>query len=123
MIKLDYNTWFGIHKNLGGIIFDEQYQEGINKETEVRLFIIKENRIGVFSKEVKLQILKPKGNDKNNFNKDIAKYTNAINNIRKTNCYGCGSNINSVSFSICNKCGWIRCTCNSCGCGFKKIND
>ena len=37
------NIWLGYHKELGGIIYDEQFQQGVKKD-RVRIFLLKDNR-------------------------------------------------------------------------------
>ena len=45
------NIWLGYHKELGGIIYDEQFQQGVKKD-RVRIFLLKDNRTSTFVKEI-----------------------------------------------------------------------
>ena len=123
MKNIKDNVFFGLHKDLGGIIFDKIYQEGIDKNNEVRLYILDENRMGVFTHFVKSQITKPSQNDINFYQNKIDLLLNAKNKMRKTHCYNCKININSISFSLCKKCKWIKCSCKACGCEYNQNYD
>ena len=35
------NLWFGFHKNMGGFIFDETAQGGVDKKEHVRFYKLK----------------------------------------------------------------------------------
>lgn len=118
MEKIKDNIFFGVHKDLGGIIYDKDYQEGIDKNNEVRLYLLKEDRMGVFTLYVKTQIIKPTLEDKSLYEKKIDLLLNAKKKMRKTHCYNCKININSISFSLCKKCEWIKCSCKACGCEY-----
>ena len=123
MEKIKDNIFFGVHKDLGGIIYDKDYQEGIDKNNEVRLYLLKEDRMGVFTLYVKTQIIKPTSEDKSFYDKKIDLLLNAKKKMRKTHCYNCKRNINSISFSLCKKCGWIKCSCKACGCEYNHNYD
>ena len=67
------NIWLGYHKELGGIIYDEQFQQGVKKD-RVRIFLLKDNRTSTFVKEILKENL-------NKINDEVEKnYRKSINN-------------------------------------------
>jgi hypothetical protein len=42
---------------------------------------------------------------------------------RFTHCYGCKRDLNSIDFSLCDLCRWIRCECGACGCNYQRFGE
>jgi hypothetical protein len=121
MKKLSYskrNLWLGLHKNLGGFIFDETAQGGVDKKEYVRLYKLKEKKMGLFVLAVKEQIVKMNSTQELEYKPLVDFYLKLLKNIRRTHCFNCKADINSRDWSICAKCGWIRCQCSACGCSW-----
>jgi len=119
------NIWLGYHKELGGIIYDEQFQQGVKKD-RVRIFLLKDNRTSTFVKEILKENLN-KINDEveKNYKKSINNYLDIlkkIDNGRETHCFNCKEDINSIDFELCDDCSWIICDCGTCGCNWVNNN-
>lgn len=41
-----------------------------------------------------------------------------IKERRTPNCYSCKKPLDNLSNIECSKCGWIKCSCGACGCGY-----
>ncbi len=118
------NIWFGVIKNIGGFIYDEQFQRGADK-SEVKIFVLSEKKTSTYLKEIlKKNLLKPNENIE-------LKYVNLINDylktndiktkeisVREANCFKCKEDLNSVNDVLCKVCNWIRCSCGACGCAW-----
>lgn len=48
-------------------------------------------------------------------------YTRSDRIGRTTRCYRCKCRLQEHTGSNCHFCGWIRCSCGACGCGFGKM--
>ena len=111
-------VWVGNHPKLGMLIFDGARQSGL-PENQVRLFKVEKNESSTFLKEmVKLQIQELSDNEHEQAETAAKAYSNLILNRRVTHCFACKSSLDSVDFSLCPKCRWIRCSCGACGCKF-----
>lgn len=77
-----------------GEIIDEDFYFEDNRRLE------RTNFIEVFPYQIKKVILK--------------------SNSREPYCYNCKKILSSNTHSICKKCNWIICDCESCGCNYKK---
>ena len=119
------NIWFGIIKNIGGFIYDEKFQEGVEK-SKVKIYLLDHKQPSTYLKEIlKKKLIKL--NEKLEF-----EYLNLINNyleindkktskiqVRKADCFECKEELNSVDDEICKECNWIKCDCGACGCGWE----
>ena len=114
------NLWFGFHKNMGGFIYDQMSQGGVDKKEHVRLYKLKEKKMGLFQLAVKTQIVKMNSKQELEYKPLVDFYLNILKKIRHTHCFGCKAEINSRDWDICNKCGWIRCQCSACGCSWSE---
>ena len=119
------NIWFGVIKDIGGFIYDEQSQRGAEKD-EVKIFVLSEKKTSTFIKEIlKKNLLKPNENIELKYQDLITDYlkTNDIKtkeiSVRKTNCFDCKEDLNSVDDQLCEVCNWIKCSCGACGCGWE----
>ena len=119
------NIWFGVIKDIGGFIYDEQSQRGAEKD-EVKIFVLSEKKTSTFIKEIlKKNLLKPNENIELKYQDLITDYlkTNDIKtkeiSVRKTNCFDCKEDLNSVDDQLCEVCNWIQCGCGACGCGWE----
>ena len=113
------NLWLGFHKTMGGFIFDENSQGGVDKKEHVRLYKLKEKKMGLFQLAVKTQIVKMSSKQELEYKPLVDFYLKLLAEIRHTHCFHCKANINSRDWSVCDKCGWIRCQCSTCGCSWK----
>ena len=119
------NIWFGVIKDIGGFIYDVQSQRGAEKD-QVEIFVLSEKKNSTYIKEIlKKNLLKPNENIELKYADLIADYLK-INDIktkeisiRKTNCFDCKEDLNSVDDSLCKVCNWIQCSCGACGCGWE----
>ena len=121
----DRELWVGVHKKLGAIIFDPVAQGGI-AGSEVRLFKIEDQSSATFIKSFLANSFR-KFNEAEwqEIESSVSDYSNSQANRRVTHCFKCKAELNSVDFSFCKKCKWIKCFCGACGCsydGFKKDN-
>ena len=56
------NIWFGVIKDIGGFIYDEQSQRGAEKD-QVEIFVLGEKKNSTYIKEIlKKNLLKPNEN-------------------------------------------------------------
>ena len=113
------NLWLGIHKNMGGFIYDETAQGGVNKKEHVRLYKLKEKKMGLFELAVKEQIVKMNSKQELENKSLVDFYLKLLKDIRKTHCFNCKADINSRDWNICTKCGWIKCQCSACKCTWR----
>ena len=121
MKKLSYskrNLWLGLHKSLGGFIFDETAQGGVDKKEHVRLYKLKEKKMGLFALAVKTQIVKMNSKQELEYKPLVDFYLKLLAKMRYTHCFSCKADINSRDWDICGKCSWIRCQCSACGCSW-----
>lgn len=106
----------GSNPKLGLLIYDPDSQLDVSID-KVRLFKIKDKKTGVFIKNIiKAKLTKFSEQENTIIDKAINEYTTIKNNRRVTHCYQCKSHLDSVDFSICHKCKWIKCSCGACGC-------
>jgi hypothetical protein len=110
--------WVGYHQTLGPVIYNERSQRGL-QDTQVRLFKLNERATGTFLKEiVRDKVVNPDDALWAKIQPAISAYTAAFGKRRVTHCYNCKQHLDSVEFSICDSCGWIRCSCSACGCDY-----
>ena len=110
--------WGGKNLKLGFLIYDPSAQLGL-AEDQVRLFIVKEMRSVPFFKKIsRTKFVQCNEEELSSLKKAVYAYANLRLNQRVTHCYRCKKDLNSVDFSICNRCAWIRCSCGACGCGY-----
>lgn len=109
--------WVGCNRKLGLLIYDPQAQLNVERD-KVRLFKVRENKLGIFRKEVKSKLVPCTELDVVALEKAANEYAAVRQKQRAANCYSCKRSLDSVSFSICEKCDWIECTCGACGCGY-----
>jgi len=52
-LKLDVvrDVWFGVHKAEGEFLYDEQSQNNLKREGTIRIYLFKEDKMGVFRKK------------------------------------------------------------------------
>jgi len=117
--------WFGVHQELGGILYDENMQLGIKKD-RVRIFLLNDYKTSNFIKTILREKLNKIDNELiKKYEKSINVYLKIINKVankRETHCYNCKENINSIDFELCIECNWILCDCGSCGCAWQESN-
>ena len=125
MKKINYSKralWMGTHKNMGGFIYDSTTQKGVKTGEEVRLYKLKEKKMGLFALAVKTKIVKMNSKQELEHKPLVDYYLKLLEKrekARHTHCFGCKEDINSVDWSICRKCKWIRCNCGACGCSWQ----
>ena len=110
--------WIGSHADIGLFIYDEETQSGLN-DKKIRIFKLEQwaastflkqtfkSGISDFSISIDAVVLE-----------QINEYEKMWENTRVTHCYACKRHLSSMDFSICKKCGWIKCKCDACGCGY-----
>ena len=114
------DVWVSKHKKLGYVIYDEKIQLDVSSDF-VRIYLLDEERAATFVKHlVRGNLLKIREDEEVILRSKIETYEAKISNKRVTHCYQCKKNLDSVNFSICEKCGWIRCQCGACGCGYER---
>ena len=74
-LKLDVvrDVWFGVHKAEGEFLYDEQSQNNLKREGAIRIYLFKEDKMGVFDK------IKLKKNLSKTSNTLIKEYSTKIN--------------------------------------------
>lgn len=115
------------HKEWGTIVYDSNTQRGVNLDLQARLFIfeskqrITRNYRDIYQGIVPVIIDIPGllTEELTNFVLAVNFYHNLLLKQRVTHCYRCKSELDSLDFDICKRCGWIRCTCGACGCQYK----
>ena len=108
----------GHHRKLGLLIYDAEAQRvGADK---VRLFRVNQKKTSTFIKDTIRTKEHWSSDEEHNprWHRAVAEYTEARARLRETHCYRCKDGLNSVDFSICKKCNWIRCSCGACGCEY-----
>lgn len=122
MVKLNFfnkDYWIGYHATLGYLIYDPLLQHAEQKKL-VRLFIIKRQRSSTFDKAVVKKHLKLiTATRLDNGRRLTTPYARARNRQRSTYCYYCWRDLRTADFGICDRCGWIQCTCGACGCNHR----
>ncbi len=110
--------WGGTNRKLGLLIYDPSTQKDVASD-KVRLFKVNDKKAGTFKKDiVKLKITECTIEELIALKSAINEYSELKKTQRVTHCYQCKSHLDSVDFSICNICNWIKCSCGACGCGY-----
>ena len=116
----DREVWVSKHQKLGYLIYDEKIQVDVSSDC-IRVYLLDEDRAATFFKNlVRNKLLKIREDEEATLRSKIERYEAKVISKRKTRCYKCKKSLDSVNFSICKKCGWIRCQCGKCGCGYEK---
>lgn len=123
MKKLNYkdrDIWFGVHKDIGGFIYDKGSQSKLG-DNKIRVFKLDSQSSSVFLKKIiKDSLINFDDELYKNYTTKINRYLSLTNKMffekRITHCFECKEDINSVDFSICKDCSWITCSCGACGC-------
>lgn len=111
--------WVGYHPKVGPVIFNPRSQRGLEQD-RVRLYKLDEKCSGTFIKEiVRSNLVVPDGALWFRIEPAVAGYVAAFARRRRiTHCFNCKRHLDSVDFSLCESCGWIRCSCGACGCSY-----
>ena len=116
----DRDVWVSKHQELGYLIYDEKIQLDVSSDC-IRVYLLDEERAATFFKHlVRDKLFKINSDEEGTLRSKIERYEAKILNRRQTHCHKCKKNLDSVNFSICKKCSWIRCQCGACGCNYKK---
>ena len=116
----DREVWIGKHTTLGFVLFDKENQQKVQKD-RVRIYSFEKQKTNVFMKTLLRENLSKITEDEKNVLKGkISHYEKIFVNRRVTHCFVCKSDLNSIDFSICKNCKWIRCQCSACGCSYNK---
>ena len=116
----DRELWASKHQKLGYLIYDEKIQLNVSSDC-IRVYLLDEERAATFFKHlVRDKLLKIREDEEATLRTKIERYEAKILKKRVTHCYQCKKDLDSVNFSICKKCGWIRCQCGACGCGYER---
>ena len=112
--------WIGHHRQLGLLIFDPHAQREV-ETGKVRLFSVPEHESRLFM--LNMARTRPLWSSPDDhleeMRRAVIEYGRARERQRETHCYWCRRDINSVDFSLCTRCGWIRCACGYCGCDYR----
>ena len=122
-LKLDVvrDIWFGVHKAEGEFLYDEQSQNNLKREGTIRIYLFKEDKMGVFDKiKLKKNLSKTSNTAIKEYSTKINDYIKRVKSKRLTSCFKCKEFIDSVSWKLCKECGWIKCACESCGCTYQE---
>jgi hypothetical protein len=114
------NNYYGCKTpQVGLLIYDPEAQIGV-EDAYVRLFDLTEEKTSLYSKAIiRNKLVEMNLEEFEILEKAISKYSRTRSNQRVTHCYACRKHLDSVDFSICSKCSWIRCACGACGCRYK----
>ena len=110
----------GHHRQMGLLIFDPHAQREV-ETGKVRLFNVThhESRLFMLNMAGTGSLWSSPGDHIEQMRKAVIEYGRARERQRETHCYWCRRDINSVDFSFCTRCGWIRCACGYCGCRYR----
>ena len=111
--------WAGYHRKLGFVVFDPRSQVLV-PDDKVRLFVVAEGRMATFIRE----LVKPgiERSEERVLEQAVDDYLSTRLQRRVTHCYGCKTDLNSIDFTLCSSCHWIRCTCGACGCEYDRAS-
>jgi hypothetical protein len=112
--------WLGCHSKLGFFIYDMNQQLNVDINC-IRIFLLDEKRTCVVKKEIFRKKILKHDIPNNLLNNKVKEYTKIFLERRITHCYKCKQNLDSINFSVCIKCKWIKCQCNACGCKYKNF--
>ena len=112
--------WIGHHRESGLLIFDPHAQREV-ETGKVRLFSVTDHESRLFMLDMARtrSLWSSPDSHVEEMRKAVAEYGRARERQRETHCYWCRRDINSVDFSLCRRCGWIRCACGHCGCRYR----
>ena len=135
-LEIDSKTyWAGMHQVIGVVVFDQDVQNSVGEE-RVRLWVDSEKRMATFLNNLVKPLIPPNletsddelGHAVDSYldhraalEQAMRAYAQMKAEARSTHCYNCKSDLNSVDFSLCTTCKWIRCTCSACGCGYRRF--
>ena len=118
LIHESRELWVGVHQKLGTVIYDPSVQQGL-PSSEVRLFKVSDRSAGTFSKALlKERLLPVDSGAVEAASQAIADYARMMKDRRVTHCFQCRAHLDSVDFSVCPNCHWIKCQCGACGCNY-----
>ena len=112
--------WIGHHRKLGLLIFDPRAQLEVDSG-RVRLFSVADHGSRLFMADLARtrSLWSSPDSHVDEMRRAVVEYGRARERQRETHCYWCRRDINSVDFSLCRRCGWIRCACGHCGCRYR----
>ena len=110
--------WVGYHAKLGPVVYNALTQRGVG-QGRVRLYKLDERSTGTFVEEiVRDKLVAPDDALWSRMEPAVAQYVAALAKRRVTHCFSCKQHLDSVELSLCDACGWIRCSCSACGCSY-----
>lgn len=112
--------WIGHHREMGLLIFDPNAQREV-ETGKVRLFNVANHQSRLFMLDMARtrSLWSSPADHLEEMRRAVVEYGRARERQRETHCYWCRRDINSVDFSLCMRCGWIRCACGHCGCRYR----
>lgn len=126
MKKIDHSqraVWVGMHPKLGALVYDELCQQRL-RSGQVRLFKLEERAASTFLKDiVRTQLVEPTRADWERIEPQVDRYLLMVLKPRSTHCYRCKLPLDSVDFTQCPECQWLRCECGACGCEYRRRVD
>ena len=116
----DVSYSIGHHRQMGLLIFDPHAQRDV-ETGRVRLFIVSDHESRLFMRDMARtrSLWSSPADHLEEMRKAVVEYGRARERQRETPCYWCRRDINSVDFSLCARCGGIRCACGYCGCRYR----
>jgi len=111
-------VWVGVLPKLGVVVYDPQSQVGV-PANRVRLYVRDQERMATFAKDIARDRLTETADDEADV--ELAEAAEFYLSLRRryTHCFGCKRSLNSLDFSVCGRCRWIKCGCGACGCNFR----
>lgn len=103
----------------GFLLFDKKIQGGVDENNFMRLYNLQTKKSSIFLKKLFIpssEIVNPE--NYHEIQNLIDLYIKLKSRQRKTHCFKCKKDINSVDFSQCSLCSWIKCECGACGCDY-----
>ncbi len=112
----DCSHWIGVDAKLGPVLYDKAAQRELSPD-RVRLYILNECRASTFMiASIRPRLRKCNEPTRLSVLEQVRQYQSAMARRRSTHCFSCRMHLDSVDFSLCVACRWIRCSCGACDC-------
>jgi tetratricopeptide (TPR) repeat protein len=128
VVSVEGSTYrIGHHREQGLFVYDPRSQGDV-AVSSIRLFVVEEKSMKTLTLDARLfvsvadsssgaeTIERPFGAKE--LEAAAGAYSMLRTNARFAHCYNCKKDLNSMDFSLCKACGWIRCSCGACGCEY-----
>ncbi len=115
--------WIRNHYRVGVVVFDRDFQQGIDEEVWMRFFVVAKFSWALFTREdVETKFVL------GSLSSDVSEAaTTTWIRLRgrllpflkrRAWCHQCKSELKLYQNPLCLKCYWIKCACGGCGCNF-----